>query len=86
MLSYGEFGRLPIRVWVARVGGVWVPLRERVTTMMLREGAMNELLVLQSVIAILAGLLIFAKPALLSYIVAAYLILFGIAGLAVAFS
>ena len=45
---------------------------------------MNELLILQSALAILAGILIFIKPALLSYIVAAYLILFGIAGLAVA--
>jgi uncharacterized membrane protein HdeD (DUF308 family) len=52
--------------------------------MSLREWPMNNLLILQSAIAIFAGLLIFVKPALLSYIVAAYLIFFGIAGLAVA--
>jgi uncharacterized membrane protein HdeD (DUF308 family) len=52
--------------------------------MSLRERPMNDLLILQSAIAIFAGLLIFVKPALLSYIVAAYLIFFGIAGLAVA--
>lgn len=48
------------------------------------DATMNELLILQSAIAILAGILIFVKPALLSYIVAVYLIFFGIAGLAVA--
>jgi uncharacterized membrane protein HdeD (DUF308 family) len=48
------------------------------------DATMNELLILQSAIAILAGILIFVKPALLSYIVGAYLIFFGIAGLAVA--
>jgi hypothetical protein len=50
-----------------------------------REDAMmNELLILQSAIAILTGILIFLRPAVLSYIVAAYLIFFGIAGLTVA--
>jgi uncharacterized membrane protein HdeD (DUF308 family) len=49
------------------------------------KATMNELLILQSAIAILAGILIFLRPALLSYIVAAYLIFFGIAGLTVAF-
>lgn len=43
-----------------------------------------NLLILQSVIAIVAGLLIFIKPALLSYIVAAYLIFAGASGLAIA--
>ena len=43
-----------------------------------------NLLVLQSTISIVAGLLIFIKPALLSYIVAIYLILAGAAGLALA--
>jgi uncharacterized membrane protein HdeD (DUF308 family) len=59
-------------------------MMRRFMTVSLREQAMNELLILQSAIAILAGVLIFIKPALLSYIVAAYLIFFGIAGLAVA--
>ena len=45
-----------------------------------------HLLVLQSVIAILAGILIFIRPALLSYIVAIYLIIAGAAGLALALS
>ena len=43
-----------------------------------------NLLVLQSVISIAAGLLIFIKPQLLSYIVATYLVLAGAAGLAIA--
>ena len=43
-----------------------------------------NLLVLQSVISIAAGLLIFVKPELLNYIVAIYLILAGAAGLAIA--
>ena len=43
-----------------------------------------NLLVLQSVISIAAGLLIFIKPELLNYIVAVYLILAGAAGLALA--
>ncbi|MFD2110374.1 DUF3096 domain-containing protein [Thiorhodococcus fuscus] len=37
---------------------------------------------LQPIIALIAGILILARPALLSYIVAVYLILFGILGLA----
>lgn len=43
-----------------------------------------NLLVLQSVISIAAGLLIFIKPELLNYIVAIYLILAGAAGLGLA--
>ena len=43
-----------------------------------------NLLVLQSVISIAAGLLIFIKPELLNYIVAVYLVLAGAAGLAIA--
>jgi uncharacterized membrane protein HdeD (DUF308 family) len=43
-----------------------------------------NLLVLQSVISIVAGLLIFIKPQLLNYIVAIYLIVAGAAGLALA--
>ena len=43
-----------------------------------------NLLVLQSVISIAAGLPIFIKPELLNYIVAIYLILAGAAGLALA--
>ena len=41
-----------------------------------------NLLVLQSVVSIAAGLLIFIRPKLLNYIVAVYLILAGAAGLA----
>lgn len=37
--------------------------------------------VLQSLLAILAGLLIFARPAVLSYVVAIYLTIFGAIGL-----
>lgn len=44
-----------------------------------------NLLVLQSVISVVAGVLIFVKPALLNYIVATYLILAGAAGLAIAY-
>ena len=40
-----------------------------------------NLLVLQSVISIAAGLLIFVKPELLNYIVAIYLIVIGVLGL-----
>lgn len=43
-----------------------------------------NLLVLQSIISIAAGVLIFVKPELLNYIVAFYLILAGAAGLAIA--
>ena len=43
-----------------------------------------NLMVLQSVISIVAGVLIFLKPELLSYVVATYLVLAGAAGLAVA--
>ena len=45
-----------------------------------------NLLVLQSIISILAGVLIFIKPELLNYIVAIYLILAGAAGLALGLS
>ncbi len=45
-----------------------------------------NLLVVQSIISIAAGLLIFVKPALLNYIVAIYLILAGATGLAIALS
>jgi uncharacterized membrane protein HdeD (DUF308 family) len=48
-----------------------------------KEIPMN-LLVLQSVVSIAAGLLIFIKPELLNYIVAIYLIVAGAAGLAIA--
>lgn len=44
-----------------------------------------NLLVLQSVISIAAGLLIFVMPRLLNYIVAIYLIFAGAAGLAIAY-
>ena len=43
-----------------------------------------NLLVLQSVVSIVAGLLIFIKPELLNYIVAIYLIIAGVSGLAIA--
>jgi lipoprotein signal peptidase len=44
-----------------------------------------NLLVIQSIVSIVAGILIFAKPQLLSYIVAAYLILAGAVGLGIAY-
>lgn len=44
-----------------------------------------NLLVLQSVVSILAGILIFIKPQLLNYIIAFYLVLAGIMGLILAF-
>lgn len=43
-----------------------------------------NLLVVQSLVSIAAGLLIFFKPQLLNYIVAVYLILAGAAGLGIA--
>lgn len=45
------------------------------------EGAMTLNIALQPVLAIVAGILILIKPNLLNYIVAVFLILFGIAGL-----
>lgn len=45
------------------------------------EGAMTLNIALQPVLAILAGILILIKPNLLNYIVAVFLILFGIVGL-----
>ncbi len=44
-----------------------------------------NLLVLQSVVSIVAGILIFIKPQLLNYIIAFYLVLAGIMGLILAF-
>ncbi|NQV81523.1 MAG: DUF3096 domain-containing protein [Alphaproteobacteria bacterium] len=43
-----------------------------------------NLLLWQSIISVVAGVLIFIRPALLSYIVATYLIIIGVAGLAIA--
>ncbi|QLH39541.1 MAG: DUF3096 domain-containing protein [Defluviicoccus sp.] len=44
-----------------------------------------NLLILQSVVSILAGILIFIKPQLLNYIIAFYLVLAGVMGLILAF-
>ncbi|MEQ8246678.1 MAG: DUF3096 domain-containing protein [Alphaproteobacteria bacterium] len=43
-----------------------------------------NLIIWQSVISVIAGILIFLRPALLSYIVATYLIIAGAAGLFIA--
>lgn len=40
-----------------------------------------NLLAIQSIISIIAGLFIFIKPELLNYIIAAYLIFAGVSGL-----
>lgn len=78
IVPYFLFRMAPINFSVLWISEPYFDKRSKLNG---KERAMTLNLQLQPILAILAGILILVKPSLLNYIVAIFLILFGILGL-----